>query len=108
MLHRCPACGLAGIKARKDNLTPRFKCYKCKATFDEPHQLRIQSQSPRTARAMTSGWVDLPRSPSGLGATRALGVSIRRPSSASDRCAGATSAAAVVADVDGARWPRRR
>ena len=30
LLFKCPSCGKAGIKARK-NKTPRFKCYKCGA-----------------------------------------------------------------------------
>ena len=57
MLHRCPECGLAGIKARK-RLTPRFKCYKCTATFDVP----ISRTEPVTAFRSEHdvGWVDLP------------------------------------------------
>ncbi len=56
VLHRCPECGLAGIKARK-TLTPRFKCYKCKATFDVP----ISRTEPVTAFRSEHdvGWVDL-------------------------------------------------
>ena len=35
LLFKCPHCGKAGIKARQ-NLHPRFKCYKCKRVFDTP------------------------------------------------------------------------
>ena len=57
MLHRCPACGMAGIKARR-TITPRFKCYKCKATFDEPTS-RIETITAYRSRH-DAGWVDLP------------------------------------------------
>lgn len=35
LLFKCPACGMAGIKARK-NRAPLYKCYKCGAEFDVP------------------------------------------------------------------------
>ncbi len=35
LLFKCPACAMAGIKARK-NKSPLYKCYKCGAEFDVP------------------------------------------------------------------------
>ena len=35
MLYRCPSCGKAGIKARRNRL-PRYKCSKCGQEFDLP------------------------------------------------------------------------
>lgn len=35
LLFKCPACGMAGIKARR-NRSPLYKCYKCGAEFDVP------------------------------------------------------------------------
>ncbi|MDP1820901.1 MAG: HNH endonuclease signature motif containing protein [Acidimicrobiales bacterium] len=56
ILRRCPSCGLAGIKARK-GLQPRYKCYKCKAEFEEPvaHVERVQTYRSRH----DAGWQDL-------------------------------------------------
>jgi HNH endonuclease len=34
-LFKCPCCGMAGIKERK-NKSPRFKCYKCRREFEVP------------------------------------------------------------------------
>jgi HNH endonuclease len=55
-LHRCPSCGKAGIKARK-TISPRYKCYHCKATFDQP----TSRTEPVTAYQSNHGvaWVDL-------------------------------------------------
>lgn len=35
LLFKCPACGMAGIKARKEK-HPLYKCYKCGIEFDTP------------------------------------------------------------------------
>lgn len=35
LLYKCPTCGMAGIKARKNKL-PKYKCYKCGQEFDLP------------------------------------------------------------------------
>jgi hypothetical protein len=35
LLFKCPHCGKAGIKERK-NKSPRFKCYKCRREFEVP------------------------------------------------------------------------
>lgn len=56
-LLRCPHCGLAGIKARQA-LSPRYKCYKCKHTFNDP-LVRIEKvTSYLTSHA--NAWIDLP------------------------------------------------
>lgn len=56
MVYRCRECGQAGIKARK-SLTPRYKCFKCKAEFDEP---TILVQPVTTYRSRhDAAWVDL-------------------------------------------------
>jgi hypothetical protein len=55
-LYSCPSCELAGIKARK-TVRPRFKCYKCGATFDKP---RTRSQRVTTYRSQHDvAWIDL-------------------------------------------------
>ena len=56
MLHRCVKCGLAGIKARRE-MTPRYKCYKCKAEFDTPDSHVKSVVTYRSSHA--AGWVDL-------------------------------------------------
>ena len=56
ILRRCPACRLAGIKSRR-NLTPRYKCYKCKTTFDDP-VTKIESVTTYRSRH-DAGWVFL-------------------------------------------------
>lgn len=59
ILYRCPACGKAGIKARKF-VSPRFNCYKCGAQFDEPKTSMITVTTYRSKH--DAGWIDLERS----------------------------------------------
>lgn len=40
LLYKCPACGMAGIKARKEK-SPLYKCYKCGAEFDVPRSQTV-------------------------------------------------------------------
>lgn len=40
LLFKCPRCGMAGIKARK-NKSPLYKCYKCSAEFDFPESQTV-------------------------------------------------------------------
>lgn len=56
ILRRCPKCNRAGIKARKVN-SPRFKCYKCGATFDKARTL-IESVMTYRSRH-DAGWAHL-------------------------------------------------
>lgn len=56
LLHRCPECELAGIKARKRK-APRYKCYKCGAEFDNPVS-RIEVVKTYRSRH-DAGWMDL-------------------------------------------------
>ena len=55
-LLRCPHCGLAGIKART-GLSPRYKCYKCKGTFDVP-VVRIETVTTYLT-FHANAWTDL-------------------------------------------------
>lgn len=58
MLLRCPnpACGRAGIKARK-NLSPRYRCQDCQLEFDEP---RVEVQTVREYRSRhDAAWTSL-------------------------------------------------
>jgi hypothetical protein len=70
-VYRCKACGRASIKARK-NRSPRYKCYSCKAVFDDPvrHELVVTTYRSRH----DVGWVDLSGTLTGS-ALRALCVS---------------------------------
>lgn len=52
----CPRCGKSDIKARK-SLEPTYKCYKCKAEFDEA-QSEIRPVTRYTAH-YEAGWMDL-------------------------------------------------
>lgn len=55
-LRKCPHCGKAGIKARKAT-SPKYKCYKCGETFDEP---TLQSKDVITYESdHGASWVDL-------------------------------------------------
>jgi transposase-like protein len=56
ILWRCPKCKLAAIKARK-GVFPRYKCYKCKAEFDDPLSRLAKVRTYRTRH--DAGWVDL-------------------------------------------------
>ena len=56
VVHRCPQCGKSGIKARK-SLAPRYNCYKCKFTFDEPSDHVEHVTTYRTHHS--ASWVDL-------------------------------------------------
>jgi hypothetical protein len=70
-LYSCKACGRASIKARK-TLVPRFKCYSCKAVFDNP---RVENAPVTTYRSRHDlGWRDLSGRLTG-GELRALCVS---------------------------------
>ncbi|WP_431943543.1 HNH endonuclease [Micromonospora marina] len=55
-VHRCPDCHKAGIKRRRKQ-PRRYRCYKCKAEFDEPRseQKRVTAYRSKHDR----GWVDL-------------------------------------------------
>lgn len=55
LLFKCPRCGKAGIKERK-NLLPRYKCYKCKQVFEEPtsQQVTVTEYRSRHDAAWTS------------------------------------------------------
>jgi ribosomal protein L37AE/L43A len=55
-LRKCPKCGRAGIKARKD-LSPKYKCYKCKAKFEKAAEQRVKLTTYRSRHDL--GWVDL-------------------------------------------------
>jgi hypothetical protein len=57
-LNRCPHCELAGIKARK-GMSPRFKCYKCSRTFDDPVTYMERVDTYRSRH--DAYWVDLER-----------------------------------------------
>lgn len=53
---KCPHCRKAGIK-RRQNKSPRFKCYKCKGEFDSPEE---QQKVVRVYEANYAGtWVEL-------------------------------------------------
>lgn len=56
LLHRCPDCGRAGIKARLSK-RPFYKCYECKAEFDRPTS-RLQAVTTYRSRH-DAAWVDL-------------------------------------------------
>lgn len=55
LLFKCPHCGMAGIKARK-NKRPLYKCYKCAAEFDVPqsHTVQITEYRSRHDAAWTA------------------------------------------------------
>jgi ribosomal protein S27AE len=56
-VYSCRRCGFASIKARK-TVNPRFLCFKCGATFDEPD---TKSKPVTTYRSHHDvAWVDLP------------------------------------------------
>jgi ribosomal protein L37AE/L43A len=55
-LHRCPTCQKSKIGER-DSLTPRYKCYDCKATFDTPASRTIQVTTYRSRH--DAAWIDL-------------------------------------------------
>lgn len=59
VLHSCPDCGMAGIKARRTR-SPRYKCYKCKHEFDTPHNREVDVVTYRSDHG--SAWVELPGS----------------------------------------------
>ena len=55
-VYRCPHCERSGIKARR-NRSPRFRCYKCRREFEEPH---VIDQAVTTYVSEYSvGWVGL-------------------------------------------------
>ncbi|MCO8274791.1 HNH endonuclease [Actinoplanes sp. TRM 88003] len=55
-VHRCVACSSAHIKSRRQ-LTPRYKCYSCKSTFDVPSSSVKPVMTYRSKHDV--GWVDL-------------------------------------------------
>lgn len=55
-LNKCPHCGKAGIKARKDK-APKYKCYKCGGVFDKPKTQRKNVITYETRHDIA--WVDL-------------------------------------------------
>ncbi|MEV5754939.1 HNH endonuclease signature motif containing protein [Actinoallomurus sp. NPDC052308] len=56
LVHRCAHCHLSGIKPR-ENKSPRYKCYKCKRTFEKPDSHEKQVVTYRSRHDAT--WVDL-------------------------------------------------
>lgn len=56
LLHKCPRCGKAGIKARK-KMKPRYKCYKCDHLFDEPTSILTHVTEYRSRH--DAAWRDL-------------------------------------------------
>jgi hypothetical protein len=56
VLHRCSKCRMAGIKPRK-GLTPRYKCYKCKAEFEVPLTKIAQVKTYQSRH--DAGWKNL-------------------------------------------------
>jgi hypothetical protein len=58
--YSCPRCNKAGIKERRTyrrRSIARFKCYKCKSTFDEPDRREDTVKTYRSSHSV--GWVDL-------------------------------------------------
>jgi predicted RNA-binding Zn-ribbon protein involved in translation (DUF1610 family) len=55
-LYSCTACGRASIKARR-RLSPRYKCYSCKAVFEDPVKRETLVTTYRSRHDV--GWVDL-------------------------------------------------
>jgi hypothetical protein len=55
-LYSCAACGRASIKARK-HMSPRYKCYSCKAVFEDPVKRETVVTTYRSRHDV--GWVDL-------------------------------------------------
>jgi ribosomal protein L37AE/L43A len=55
-LYSCKACGKASIKART-TLSPLYKCYSCKATFDDPVEREALVTTYRSKHDVR--WVDL-------------------------------------------------
>jgi DNA-directed RNA polymerase subunit RPC12/RpoP len=56
LLYRCSECGLAGIKSRKTKF-PRYKCYECKAEFENPTSKVEQVTTYRSRH--DAGWKNL-------------------------------------------------
>lgn len=52
----CPACGKADV-AERTQVTPRYTCWKCPATFDEPGWTHKNVTTYRSRHE--AGWVDL-------------------------------------------------
>ncbi|CAL9657049.1 hypothetical protein SUDANB95_06807 [Actinosynnema sp. ALI-1.44] len=55
-LNRCPKCARASIKLRRTE-SPRYRCYKCTATFDEVITTRREVITYRSHHSIA--WVDL-------------------------------------------------
>jgi ribosomal protein S27AE len=56
LLRSCPRCGRAHMKARK-TLSPRYKCFACGDTFDDPVERPREVQTYRSSHA--AAWVAL-------------------------------------------------
>lgn len=55
-IYRCRDCGKAHIKARKKK-TPRYKCFKCSAEFEQPRTTRKDVKEYMSSHG--TAWVDL-------------------------------------------------
>ncbi len=56
-LFRCPECGAANFKARKQKV-PTFRCYECRAEFEKADGVSKSVTAYWTSHE--AGWVDLP------------------------------------------------
>lgn len=56
LVHRCPVCERANLKARKKK-SPRYRCFKCAAEFDIPKSLVSRTRRYRSRH--DACWVDL-------------------------------------------------
>ncbi|CCH30016.1 hypothetical protein BN6_27040 [Saccharothrix espanaensis DSM 44229] len=54
--NRCPYCGMTSINLRKVK-TPRYRCYECTRTFEEPDVEQLDVTTYRTHHEIA--WVDL-------------------------------------------------
>lgn len=61
-LRTCPFCGRADVAGRK-TMTPKYKCWKCQAEFDQPVTQRVQVKTYRSRHE--AGWIELRGSVSG-------------------------------------------
>ncbi|MFB9832713.1 HNH endonuclease [Actinoallomurus acaciae] len=52
----CPFCGTANV-ARRKTMTPDYKCWKCKAEFDEPITTQVQVKTYRSRHE--AAWIEL-------------------------------------------------
>jgi predicted RNA-binding Zn-ribbon protein involved in translation (DUF1610 family) len=55
-LYRCPQCGRASIKARRE-LRPRYRCNDCHGVFAEPHSFTKPVETYESVHGRA--WIDL-------------------------------------------------